>query len=248
MVVGIMQEDDVDMLHLEPLEALLQRAAQPFAAEVEDGTEGQGSRKARIGRTRPEEPPDFRRDGELVPRTVPQRFAKAELRQSGPKERGGVEVADPERPGAIDSGRASVSSLGRNRRQAAPCRVPAGPPGAPSSQIEDQGKPVRGSAAVVVGDLGEPGHWSGVCHTRTSFHEGRWMAGLEIFDRIGGGDSFVSGLTYGLLSDLDLDVDAALAFGIAHGALAMTTPGDTSVATLAEVRRLAAGRSARVIR
>ncbi|MGO9500170.1 MAG: PfkB family carbohydrate kinase [Streptosporangiaceae bacterium] len=74
------------------------------------------------------------------------------------------------------------------------------------------------------------------------------MAGLEIFDRIGGGDSFVSGLTYGLLSDLDLDVDAALAFGIAHGALAMTTPGDTSVATLAEVRRLAAGRSARVIR
>jgi 2-dehydro-3-deoxygluconokinase len=43
-------------------------------------------------------------------------------------------------------------------------------------------------------------------------------------------------------------VDTALAFGIAHGALAMTTPGDTSMATLAEVRRLAAGRSARVIR
>jgi 2-dehydro-3-deoxygluconokinase len=88
--------------------------------------------------------------------------------------------------------------------------------------------------------------WGGVCHTRNSFHEGRWMPALEIFDRVGGGDSFVSGLAYGLLSDLD--VDTALAFGIAHGALAMTTPGDTSMATLAEVRRLAAGRSARVIR
>lgn len=72
------------------------------------------------------------------------------------------------------------------------------------------------------------------------------MAGLEIFDRIGGGDSFVSGFTYGLLEGFD--PDAALAFGVAHGALAMTTPGDTSMATLAEVRRLAAGRSARVIR
>jgi len=88
--------------------------------------------------------------------------------------------------------------------------------------------------------------WNGVCQTRDSFHEGRPMPALEIFDRVGGGDSFVSGLAYGLLSDFD--VDTALAFGIAHGALAMTTPGDTSMATLAEVRRLAAGRSARVIR
>jgi 2-dehydro-3-deoxygluconokinase len=88
--------------------------------------------------------------------------------------------------------------------------------------------------------------WSGVCHTRESFHQGTWMAGLEIFDRIGGGDSFVSGLAYGLLQGLDMDT--AMAFGIAHGALVMTTPGDTSMATLAEVRRLAAGGSARVIR
>jgi 2-dehydro-3-deoxygluconokinase len=88
--------------------------------------------------------------------------------------------------------------------------------------------------------------WTGVCRTRTSFHQGQWMDGLEIFDRIGGGDSFVSGLAYGLLTGLD--VDAALGLAIAHGALAMTTPGDTSMATLAEVRRLAAGRSARVIR
>ncbi|MGD0069749.1 MAG: PfkB family carbohydrate kinase [Streptosporangiaceae bacterium] len=63
---------------------------------------------------------------------------------------------------------------------------------------------------------------------------------------MGGCDSFVSGLTYGLLAGFD--VDTALAFGIAHGALVMTTPGDTSMASLAEVRSLAAGRSARVIR
>ena len=88
--------------------------------------------------------------------------------------------------------------------------------------------------------------WTAVCRTRGSFHKGPRMAGLEIFDRIGGGDSFVSGLAYGLLTDLG--IDTALAFGIAHGALAMTTPGDTSMATLTEVRRMAEGRSARVIR
>jgi len=88
--------------------------------------------------------------------------------------------------------------------------------------------------------------WGGVCRTRTTFQVGPWMPGLEIFDRIGGGDSFASGLIYGLLSGLDLD--ACLAYGVAHGALAMTTPGDTSMATLAEVERLSTGGSARVIR
>ena len=88
--------------------------------------------------------------------------------------------------------------------------------------------------------------WGGVARTRTSFHEGTWMEGLEIFDRVGGGDSFVSGLAYGLLEGLD--IDTALAFGIAHGALVATTPGDTSMARLAEVRQLAAGRSPRVSR
>ncbi len=88
--------------------------------------------------------------------------------------------------------------------------------------------------------------WSGVCRTRESFHVGPSFPGLEIFDRVGGGDSFASGLVYGLLAGLD--VDTALAYGVAHGALAMTTPGDTSMATLAEVERLVAGRSARVIR
>jgi len=88
--------------------------------------------------------------------------------------------------------------------------------------------------------------WSAVCRTGAGFHEGPHFDDLEVFDRIGGGDSFVSGLVYGLLTGLQLD--EALAYGVAHGALAMTTPGDTSTATLAEVRRLVTGGSARVVR
>lgn len=70
--------------------------------------------------------------------------------------------------------------------------------------------------------------------------------GLEILDRVGGGDSFASGLVYGLLSGES--VQRAVDLGAAHGALAMTTPGDTSMATASEVRKLAAGGSARVDR
>ncbi len=69
---------------------------------------------------------------------------------------------------------------------------------------------------------------------------------LEILDRVGGGDSFASGLIYGFLSGFD--PQACVEYGAAHGALAMTTPGDTSMATLAEVRSLAGGGSARVQR
>jgi 2-dehydro-3-deoxygluconokinase len=69
---------------------------------------------------------------------------------------------------------------------------------------------------------------------------------LEILDRVGGGDSFASGLIFGLLDGQSLGT--ALEYGAAHGALAMTTPGDTSMATLAEVRRLAGGGNARVTR
>jgi 2-dehydro-3-deoxygluconokinase len=87
--------------------------------------------------------------------------------------------------------------------------------------------------------------WSAVCHTRERFHTGPWMDGLEIYDRVGGGDSFASGFFYGLMTG---DVDTALAYGVAHGALAMTTPGDTSMATFPEVQRIVAGGSARVIR
>ena len=69
---------------------------------------------------------------------------------------------------------------------------------------------------------------------------------LEILDRVGGGDSFASGLIYGLLTGRRLQ--SAVEYGAAHGALAMTTPGDTSMATLAEVRSLVEGRGARVRR
>ncbi|MFT3968763.1 MAG: sugar kinase [Micropruina sp.] len=69
---------------------------------------------------------------------------------------------------------------------------------------------------------------------------------LEILDRVGGGDSFASGLCYGLISGHDLTM--AVEYGAAHGALAMTTPGDTTMATKAEVLKLAAGGGARADR
>jgi 2-dehydro-3-deoxygluconokinase len=69
---------------------------------------------------------------------------------------------------------------------------------------------------------------------------------IDIFDRVGGGDSFASGLIYGLLTDRG--IEWAVRCGVAHGALAMTTAGDTSMATLAEVERLIEGSSARIAR
>jgi 2-dehydro-3-deoxygluconokinase len=69
---------------------------------------------------------------------------------------------------------------------------------------------------------------------------------LEILDRVGGGDSFASGLIYGLLEGVPLAT--AVNYGAAHGALAMTTPGDTTMASKAEVLKLAAGGGARVQR
>jgi 2-dehydro-3-deoxygluconokinase len=70
--------------------------------------------------------------------------------------------------------------------------------------------------------------------------------GIDIFDRVGGGDSFASGLIYGILAGKP--VEWAVRCGVAHGALAMTTPGDTSMATLAEVERAIKGGSARIAR
>jgi 2-dehydro-3-deoxygluconokinase len=69
---------------------------------------------------------------------------------------------------------------------------------------------------------------------------------IDILDRVGGGDSFASGLIYGLL--VNKGIDWAVRCGVAHGALAMTTPGDTSMATLAEVERIIKGGSARIAR
>jgi 2-dehydro-3-deoxygluconokinase len=69
---------------------------------------------------------------------------------------------------------------------------------------------------------------------------------VDIFDRVGGGDSFASGLIYGMLADKP--IEWAVRCGVAHGALAMTTPGDTSMAALAEVERAMKGGSARIAR
>lgn len=69
---------------------------------------------------------------------------------------------------------------------------------------------------------------------------------IDILDRVGGGDSFASGLIYGIL--LGKPVEWAVRCGVSHGALAMTTPGDTSMATRAEVERVMKGSSARIER
>lgn len=88
--------------------------------------------------------------------------------------------------------------------------------------------------------------WSAVCYCAGSFYQAPQIANLEIFDRVGGGDSFASGLIYGFLSNKD--AQWAVECGCAHGALAMTTPGDTSMATLGEVLRVMKGGTARVQR
>jgi 2-dehydro-3-deoxygluconokinase len=88
--------------------------------------------------------------------------------------------------------------------------------------------------------------WGAVCYHEGQLHEAATRKGLEIFDRVGGGDSFASGLIYGLMSGKG--PQWAVECGAAHGALAMTTPGDTTMATLAEVEKVMKGGSARVAR
>jgi 2-dehydro-3-deoxygluconokinase len=88
--------------------------------------------------------------------------------------------------------------------------------------------------------------WGAIGWAQGRFFEATTRPDLEILDRVGGGDSFASGLIYGLMT-FD-DPQKAVEYGAAHGALAMTTPGDTSMATLAEVEKLVQGGSARVQR
>jgi len=88
--------------------------------------------------------------------------------------------------------------------------------------------------------------WSAIAYSAEKFHQSPLRENLEIYDRVGGGDSFASGLVYGLLTGKDLAW--AVDCGAAHGALAMTTPGDTSMATLPEVLQVMKGKSARISR
>ncbi len=88
--------------------------------------------------------------------------------------------------------------------------------------------------------------WGAICWADGQFYEAALREDMEIYDRVGGGDSFASGLIYGLMTFGD--PQKAVEYGAAHGALAMTTPGDTSMATQAEVESLVKGAGARVIR
>ncbi len=88
--------------------------------------------------------------------------------------------------------------------------------------------------------------WGAICYTDGVFHEAAMRKDLEIYDRVGGGDSFAAGLIYGFLTGRS--PQWSVECGAAHGALAMTTPGDTSMATLDDVLRLMDGKAARIAR
>ena len=111
------------------------------------------------------------------------------------------------------------------------------------------GTTLRGVKSATVND------WSAMCWSKAAAEAGAGDEGffvsreypeLEIMDRVGGGDSFASGFIYGLMATGD--PEKAVNYGAAHGALAMTTPGDTSMATLAEVEKIRGGGGARVVR
>jgi 2-dehydro-3-deoxygluconokinase len=88
--------------------------------------------------------------------------------------------------------------------------------------------------------------WGAVCYHEGNFYQAKNRENLEILDRVGGGDSFASGLIYGFLAGQD--PQWAVECGAAHGALAMTTPGDTTMATLDEVLQVMKGAGARIVR
>lgn len=88
--------------------------------------------------------------------------------------------------------------------------------------------------------------WSAIMWADGEIYKAKDYQGLEIMDRVGGGDSFASGLVYGLISGKD--PEDCVNYGAAHGALAMTTPGDTSMASKKEVEAIMAGAGARVKR
>jgi len=88
--------------------------------------------------------------------------------------------------------------------------------------------------------------WGAICFCEGKFYQARNRENLEIFDRVGGGDSFASGLVYGFLAGQD--PQWCVECGAAHGALAMTTPGDTSMVTFEEVMQVMKGVGARIAR
>jgi 2-dehydro-3-deoxygluconokinase len=88
--------------------------------------------------------------------------------------------------------------------------------------------------------------WSAILWHDGEMYDSQKFLELEILDRVGGGDSFASGLAFGFLEFND--PQQAVNYGAAHGALASTTPGDTSMATREEVEKVLSGAGARVVR
>jgi len=88
--------------------------------------------------------------------------------------------------------------------------------------------------------------WGGLAYRDNTVYVAPAMENLEILDRVGGGDSFAAGVIYGLLAEEGMEW--ALRCGVAHGALTMTTAGDNSYVSLAEVTRLMGGHVAGVQR
>ena len=88
--------------------------------------------------------------------------------------------------------------------------------------------------------------WGAIIYADGRFHDATLRSNLEIYDRVGGGDSFASGLIYALMEGKT--PAEAVNYGAAHGALAMTTPGDTTTASLREVEKAIGGGGARVDR
>jgi len=88
--------------------------------------------------------------------------------------------------------------------------------------------------------------WAAILYAGGQFYQSVTRENLEIYDRVGGGDGFASGLAYGFLEGKG--PQAAVEYGAAHGALAMTTPGDTSMVNAREVEAIMKGKGARVIR
>ncbi len=106
--------------------------------------------------------------------------------------------------------------------------------------IKVVGTTLRGVKTALVND------WSAIMWHEGTFYDGPSYPGLEIEDRVGGGDGFASGFTYGFLTGRA--PQECVDLGVAHGALLMSTRGDTSQITLEELKHIAAGGSARIKR
>lgn len=88
--------------------------------------------------------------------------------------------------------------------------------------------------------------WAAVAYADGTFYDSDSYLDLEVYDRVGGGDSFASGLIYGLMEEKS--ILESVNYGVAHGALVMTTPGDTTTANLEEIERVMKRGTARVDR